>query len=97
MPRGGGGGGGAAQYVQLALNTLVYLSIGAAVIFILAGTLGQVILQMPVTSSNPLYNVTKTWTQITTTASNLIVPLVTIGIAVFIILAIAFILKVFGR
>lgn len=96
MARGRGGGGNVAvSYLQTGMQLLIMLSAGIAVVFIIASVLGGITQQFPVTQTNPLYNITRAFSTITTSVSNMVPQLVIIGVASLIIIAVVFILRVF--
>ena len=94
--RGNQGGGSIAEhYLKTGLNVLLLGAVGVTVIVILASVLGNITSQFPVTSTNPLYNMTKTWESAVTSVGNFIGPLAVMGIAVTLIFGVIMLLRVF--
>ena len=94
--RGNQGGGSIAEhYLKTGLNILLLGAVGVTVIMILASVLGNITSQFPVTTTNPLYNVTKTWQTTITNVGNFISPLALMGIAVTLIFGVIMLLRVF--
>jgi len=94
--RGNQGGGSIAEhYLKTGLNVLLLGAVGVTVIVILASVLGNITSQFPVTSTNPLYNMTKTWESVVTSVGNFIGPLAVMGIAVTLIFGVIMLLRVF--
>lgn len=90
-----GGGSIAEHYIKTGLNLLLLGSVGIAVVTILASVLGNITSQFPVTSTNPLYNMTRTWESAVTSVGNFIAPLAVMGIAVTLIFGVIMLLRVF--
>ncbi|MEM4454837.1 MAG: hypothetical protein QXT28_09210 [Thermofilaceae archaeon] len=95
--KGGGGGNVATQYLQTGLQILFFLAIGMFLIQVFAGLVGNIQSQFQVTTTNPLYNVTKTWQGVVNQVSGLVGPLVLLGIAIVVIAGAYVIWSVFHR
>ena len=91
----GGGGTVAEHYLKTGLNILLLGAVGVTVVVILASVSGNITSQFPVTSTNPLYNVSKTWETTVTSISNFIPPLALLGIAIVLIFGVIMLLRVF--
>lgn len=80
-----GTGNVATDYLATGLQILFFLAISMFLIQVFAGLLGSIQQHFPVSSSNPMYNMTQTWQSVTNQVSGLIPALVMVGIAIAII------------
>ena len=99
MARRRGGSRGSSQNVAVHFLSTAFqignlAAVGLTVIFILAGVLGVIIGKFPVTTSNPLYNLTQYVTGAVNSAGSFLEPLVLVGIGVVVILGVGIMIRV---
>lgn len=97
MARRGGGGGSITEYtIRVAVHLAVLIAVGVVTVAVLASTLGSILNQFPVSTTNPLYNLTKAFQTASSQVANMLTPLMLIGVVVMVIFAIGVVLHVFS-